>query len=74
MTDNAYEPSRVLARTLLAPLGIETRFFDPLDLDGFAAQFDERTTRCAAGKPRQPDNRSVRRPRARRPSPATRAR
>jgi cystathionine beta-lyase len=43
MTDNAYEPSRVLARTLLAPLGIETRFFDPLDLAGFAARFDERT-------------------------------
>ena len=36
MTDNAYEPSRTMAKTLLAPLGIETRFFDPLDLDGFA--------------------------------------
>jgi cystathionine beta-lyase len=43
MTDNAYEPSRVMARNLLAPLGIETRFFDPLDLDGFAALFDART-------------------------------
>lgn len=43
MTDNAYEPSRVMARTLLAPLGIETRFFDPLDVDGFAGQFDECT-------------------------------
>ena len=43
MTDNAYEPSRVMARTLLAPLGIETRFFDPLDVEGFAAHFDERT-------------------------------
>ena len=43
MTDNAYEPSRVLARTLLAPLGIETRFFDPLDVEGFAGHFDERT-------------------------------
>lgn len=43
MTDNAYEPSRVMARNLLAPLGIETRFFDPLDLDGFAALFDEHT-------------------------------
>lgn len=43
MTDNAYEPSRVMARTLLAPLGIETRFFDPLDVAGFAAQFDEHT-------------------------------
>jgi cystathionine beta-lyase len=43
MTDNAYEPSRVMARTLLAPLGIETRFFDPLDVDEFAARFDGST-------------------------------
>jgi len=43
MTDNAYEPSRVMAKNLLAPLGIETRFFDPLNLAGFAAHFDERT-------------------------------
>lgn len=40
MTDNAYEPSRAMAAKLLAPLGVETRFFDPLDLDGFAGQFD----------------------------------
>jgi len=43
MTDNAYEPSRAMAKSLLAPLGIETRFFDPTDLAGFAAQFDGRT-------------------------------
>ncbi|HYD25877.1 MAG TPA: cystathionine beta-lyase [Croceibacterium sp.] len=43
MTDNAYEPSRAMAKTLLAPLGIETRFFDPLDVDGFATLFDGRT-------------------------------
>ena len=43
MTDNAYEPSRVMAKSLLAPLGIETRFFDPLDVEGFAALFDART-------------------------------
>jgi cystathionine beta-lyase len=43
MTDNAYEPSRTMAKTLLAPLGIETRFFDPLDIQGFAALFGERT-------------------------------
>ena len=43
MTDNAYEPSRVMAKNLLAPLGIETRFFDPLDVSGFAALFDART-------------------------------
>jgi cystathionine beta-lyase len=33
-----------MAKALLAPLGIETRFFDPLDTDGFAALFDARTT------------------------------
>lgn len=43
MTDNAYEPSRTMARGLLADLGIEVRFFDPLDLDGFPARFCERT-------------------------------
>jgi cystathionine beta-lyase len=43
LTDNAYEPSRTMAKTLLAPLGIETRFFDPLDTGGFAALFDDRT-------------------------------
>jgi cystathionine beta-lyase len=43
MTDNAYEPSRTMTKSLLAPLGIETRFFDPLDTCGFAALFDERT-------------------------------
>jgi cystathionine beta-lyase len=43
MTDNAYEPSRTMAKSLLAPLGIETRFFDPLDTQGFAALFDQNT-------------------------------
>ncbi|HEU4821260.1 MAG TPA: cystathionine beta-lyase [Qipengyuania sp.] len=43
MTDNVYETSRKLAGGLLKRLGIETRFFDPLDVDGFAAQFCERT-------------------------------
>jgi cystathionine beta-lyase len=43
MTDNAYEPSRAMAKNLLAPLGIETRFFDPLDTGCFADLFDERT-------------------------------
>lgn len=43
MTDNAYEPSRAMAKSLLAPLGIETRFFDPLDLDSYAASFCDRT-------------------------------
>jgi cystathionine beta-lyase len=39
MTDNAYEPSRTMAKTLLVPLGIETRFFDPLDVKGFENLF-----------------------------------
>ena len=43
VTDNAYEPSRTMATGLLARLGIESRFFDPLDLDGFAGTFCERT-------------------------------
>ena len=43
VTDNAYEPSRAMAKNLLAPLGIETRFFDPLDLAAFPAQFCDRT-------------------------------
>ncbi len=43
MTDNAYEPSRAMAKSLLAPLGIETRFFDSLDLGGYAASFCDRT-------------------------------
>ena len=37
MADNAYEPSRALGRGLLKHWGITTRWFDPLDLDGFAA-------------------------------------
>ena len=43
VTDNAYEPSRAMARGVLADCGIETRFFDPLDLAGFPDRFCERT-------------------------------
>jgi cystathionine beta-lyase len=32
ISDNVYEPSRAMAQSVLAPLGIETVFFDPLDL------------------------------------------
>lgn len=42
MTDNAYEPTRSMGRGLLADFGIETRWFDPLDPDSFAAVIDER--------------------------------
>jgi len=43
MTDNAYDPSRALARGWLAEWGVETRWFDPLDVAGFAGQLCERT-------------------------------
>ena len=43
MTDNAYEPSRSMGNGLLSDLGIETRFFDPLDNAAFEAAICERT-------------------------------
>lgn len=43
MIDNAYEPSRAMGRGLLRDFGIETRWFDPADVDGFAAAICERT-------------------------------
>ena len=41
--DNAYDPSRSMAMGLLKRMGVEARFFDPLDPDGYAALFCERT-------------------------------
>lgn len=43
MTDNAYDPSRTMGKGLLRDFGIETRFFDPLDLTKYEALFCERT-------------------------------
>jgi cystathionine beta-lyase len=43
VTDNAYEPTRAMANGLLTRMGIEARFFDPLDLEAFPAAFCERT-------------------------------
>lgn len=43
MTDNAYEPSRSMARGLLKDFGVETRWFDPLDASAFKAAICERT-------------------------------
>ena len=43
VTDNAYAPTRNMANSLLGPLGIGMRYFDPLDVAGFAGQFDKRT-------------------------------
>jgi cystathionine beta-lyase len=42
MTDNAYEPSRVLARNFLAQWGVECRWFDPTDLGAFERALDGR--------------------------------
>jgi cystathionine beta-lyase len=41
MTDNAYDPSRSMAIGLLARMGVETTFFDPLDVDAYRALFVE---------------------------------
>lgn len=43
MTDNAYEPSRALARGFLKDFGIETRWFDATDMAGFVAAICPRT-------------------------------
>lgn len=43
MTDSAYEPSRAMARGLLKDFGVETRWFDPVDLAAFEATCCERT-------------------------------
>ncbi len=39
MTDNAYDPSRSMATGLLKRLGVETTFFDPLDIDTYKSHF-----------------------------------
>lgn len=43
VTDNAYEPTRAMATGFFKQLGVEMRFFDPVDIDGFAELFCERT-------------------------------
>lgn len=43
MTDNAYEPSRVMGRGLLKDFGVETRWFDPCDMASFEAACCDRT-------------------------------
>jgi len=40
VTDNAYEPTRMMANGLLKRMGVEARFFDPLDLAAYEAAFD----------------------------------
>ncbi len=41
MADNAYDPSRSMATGLLKRMGVTTTFFDPCDLDAYAALFAE---------------------------------
>lgn len=43
VTDNAYEPTRNIASGILKRFGVEPRYFDPLDVEGFAGKFCERT-------------------------------
>ena len=43
MTDHAYEPSRNLARGLLKPLGVETRWIDPANPDAICANGCDKT-------------------------------
>lgn len=44
VTDNAYDPTRTMATGLLRRLGVEARFYDPLDIEAFEEQFCERTS------------------------------
>ena len=43
VADNAYDPTRNTAMGLLKRSGVECRFFDPLDMEGYEAAFCERT-------------------------------
>ncbi|MCJ2183398.1 cystathionine beta-lyase [Novosphingobium sp. 1949] len=43
VSDNAYDPTRAFGMGFLADFGVETRFFDPLDLDAYPAAFCDRT-------------------------------
>ena len=43
MTDNAYEPTRSMARGLLKEFGVTTRWFAPCDLAAYEAAFCDKT-------------------------------
>ncbi|MFD0848154.1 cystathionine beta-lyase [Sphingosinicella xenopeptidilytica] len=36
MADNVYEPTRVMAKSVMARIGVETEYYDPTDSDGLA--------------------------------------
>ena len=43
MVDNAYDPTRAQAASLLAPMGVETEFYDPMIGAGIAARIRSET-------------------------------
>ncbi|MXO89568.1 cystathionine beta-lyase [Pontixanthobacter aquaemixtae] len=43
MADNIYDPTRGMANGLFKQMGVETRFFNPLDLDDYRSKFCDRT-------------------------------
>lgn len=43
ISDNAYDPTRNTGTGLLRDFGVEPRFFDPTDIDGYAAAFCDKT-------------------------------
>ncbi|MEL6876911.1 MAG: cystathionine beta-lyase [Pseudomonadota bacterium] len=43
ISDNSYEPSRIMATGFLKRWGVEARFFDPLDIPAYEALFCDKT-------------------------------
>ena len=43
VSDNSYDPTRAFAQRWLRDFGVTTRFFDPLDVAGFAAMIGEKS-------------------------------
>ena len=43
VSDNSYDPTRTFAQRWLRDFGITTRFFDPLDVAGFAAMIGDKS-------------------------------
>ena len=43
VSDNSYDPTRTFAQRTLRDFGVTTRFFDPLDVAGFAAMIGEKS-------------------------------
>ena len=43
VSDNSYDPTRTFAQRWLRDFGVTSRFFDPLDVAGFAAMIGERS-------------------------------